>query len=360
VSATPGVRLIRDGVAGRIRLERRERRNALTRAMVRAIEAALAAWATDDAVAIVMVEADGPLAFCAGADLRDLACAAAEGGPEAAAAFWRETCRMVARLHEFPKPVVSFLHGLTLGEGVGLGCLADHRIAGESLACALPAVAIGFVPAAGGSLLLARAPGRSGEYLALTGERMDPADAIHAGFADVFVPEADWPDLKAGLAATGNWKRIADAGRPPPGEGRLAALRDRIDALFAGETAADILRLLRATPGDAFAAAALAAIAGHAPLAMAAAVEMIHRLRGSNSLRRALELEFRYAARAMAQGDFPEGIRARLLDRDGAPRWRHAEPEAVPLIDLARMLMPLPPGERLDLGDAGTEAAAGR
>ncbi len=347
-----GVRLLRDGVAGRIVIDRPERHNALTHAMVLAIDAALAGWSGDPEVAIVMVEGACPRAFCAGGDLRELAAAAAAGRPEAAAAFWRDEYRMVARLHEFPKPVIAFLHGFTMGGGVGLGCHADHRIAGESLSCAMPETAIGFVPDTGGSLLLARAPGRIGEYLALTAARMGAADAIHAGFADVFVPEADWPALKAELAATGNWKRIADAAGRPPGPARLAAAQARIDALFAGETSADILRLLRASP-EPFAAEALAALCGHAPLAMAAAVEMVHRLRGTASLRRALELEFRYAARAMAQGDFPEGIRARILDRDGAPRWRHADAAAVPLHEVARMLQPLPPGSRLDLAELG-------
>jgi enoyl-CoA hydratase/carnithine racemase len=243
---------------------------------------------------------------------------------------------MNARLFEFPKPTVAFLHGFTMGGGVGVGCHAGLRIVGESAQIAMPECGIGLVPDVGGSMLLAHAPGRLGEFLGTTGFRMGPADAILAGFADVFVPEAEWDAVKARMIETGS---NAVTGATPP-EGRLAAMRADIDRHFAGETIGDIVRSLRAD-GGAFATETLATLARASPLSLAATVEMLHRLGDAPGIRQALGLEYRFTFRAMEHGDFLEGIRAAIIDKDRNPRWRHADAEAVPATDVARMLLPL-------------------
>ncbi len=328
-----------EGCAGRITLNRPAALNAVTHAMCLGIEAALQGWRDDVGVALVVIDAAGGRAFSAGGDIAEMYATGTKGDFAYGRRFWRDEYRTNARLHEYPKPVVSFLQGFTMGGGVGVGCHASHRIVGESAQVAMPECGIGLVPDVGGSLLLANAPGRCGEYLALTAHRMGPADAIHAGFADRFVPEARWEALKAELCATGNWKRIADAAETPPA-GALAPAQADIDRCFGGEQLGDIIRALRAD-GTAFASAALERIGRHAPLSMACAVEMIHRLRGTTSIRRALELEYRFTHRAMEHGDFLEGIRAAIVDKDRCPRWRHADPERVPPIDVSRLLMPL-------------------
>ncbi len=328
-----------EGVAGRITLNRPDALNALTHEMARAIDAALRGWANDAAVAVVVIDAEGARAFCAGGDVTAMYHAAQAGDAEGPRRFWRDEYRMNARIAEYPKPVVSFLQGFVMGGGVGVGCHARHRIVGESTQVAMPECSIGLVPDVGGSLILARAPGRLGEYLALTAGRMGAADAILAGFADVFVPEAAWDALKAGIIESGNVAAIAAAAVPPP-EGRLAALRPEIDAAFAGETLGDIERGLRVQSSD-FATGALAAMARNSPLSMGCSVEMSHRLRGAGTIRRALEMEYRFAHRAQADSDFIEGIRALIIDKDRKPRWKHARAGGLKDIDVARMLMPL-------------------
>ncbi len=143
--------------------------------------------------------------------------------------FWRDEYRMNARIAEYRKPVVSFLQGFTMGGGVGVGCHGSHRIVGETSQIAMPECGIGLVPDVGGSFLLALAPGRLGEYLGTTGARMGPADAILAGFADLFVPEAEWDSAQG--AACRDRRRAGGIRRRPrtAPEGRLAAApaRDR-------------------------------------------------------------------------------------------------------------------------------------
>jgi enoyl-CoA hydratase len=328
-----------EGHAGRITLNRPQALNALTLEMVHDIDAALDGWAGDDRVEMLVIDGAGERAFCAGGDIAEMYRTGRAGDFSWGRAFWAEEYRMNRKLFRFPKPVASFLHGFVMGGGVGVGCHGSHRIVGETSQVAMPECGIGLVPDVGGSLLLARAPGRLGEQLGTTGARMRPGDAIHAGFADYFVPEADWPGLIATLARTGEWHRIDDAAGEPPPSG-LAARQGEIDAHFAGETLRDILNAL--THSDApLATEALAALGRNSPLSMACTVELVHRVRGLDTIEGALALEYRYTCRSMEHGDFLEGIRAAIIDKDRSPKWRHAGPASVPAAEMSRMLAPL-------------------
>ncbi|GAB4386097.1 enoyl-CoA hydratase/isomerase family protein [Albidovulum sp.] len=329
----------KEGRAGRITLNRPKALNALTYEMCLQIDAALRLWARDEAVTLVVIDGEGERAFCAGGDIQKMYDAGRRGDFDYGRRFWRDEYRMNARLKEFPKPVVSFLHGFVMGGGVGVGCHCSHRIVGESAQIAMPECGIGLVPDVGGSFLLSRAPGRLGEYLGTTGARMGPGDAILAGFADGFVPEADWPALKDELVAGGDAAAVARAARPAP-VAALAAMQPQIDRHFGGEGLGDIVRSLAAEDG-AFARETLSQLQKVSPLSASCTVEMIHRVRALPGLRDALEMEYRFTYRAMEHGDFIEGIRAAIIDKDRKPHWRHAGAENVPAVEVARMLMPL-------------------
>ncbi|MBN2906478.1 MAG: enoyl-CoA hydratase/isomerase family protein [Rhodobacteraceae bacterium] len=329
------------GRIGHITLTRPKALNALSYQMCLEIEAALDAWANDDAVAMILIDAEGERAFCAGGDIAEMYETGTRGDFSYGQRFWRDEYRMNAKLFEFPKPVVSLMQGFTMGGGVGVGCHGSHRVVGETSQVAMPECGIGLVPDVGGSLILARAPGRLGEYLGTTGRRMGPGDAIHAGFADYFVPQAGWPALRDALIQTGDWGAIDRAAQtPPPGD--LAALQPQVDALFAGETLLDIVNALRADGSD-FAADALKQLSRGSPLAMACAIEMQHRLQGCDDIRTALTLEYRFTHRALEHSDFLEGIRAAIIDKDRSPKWRHADITSVSAADVSGMLMPLGP-----------------
>jgi enoyl-CoA hydratase/carnithine racemase len=328
-----------DGRAGRITLNRPQALNALTWAMCRAIDRALIAWCDDPSVVLVLIDGAGARAFCAGGDVAEIHAAGRRGDDAFARAFWAGEYRMNARIAAYPKPVVSFLQGFTMGGGVGLGCHAGHRIVGESAQVAMPECAIGLVPDVGGSWLLSRAPGRLGAYLGMTGARMGPGDAILAGFADLFVPEAAWDEVKVRLCAAGNTASLAEAAADPP-PGPLAARRGEIGRLFSASTAARIVAALEkaTTP---FAAEALARIRRNSPLAVAAFAEMLNRLSPKATLAEALALEYRFTWRAQAQSDFLEGIRALVIDKDRSPRWRHGRIEEVTPAEVEALLAPL-------------------
>lgn len=322
----------REGRAGRITLDRGHALNALSYEMCLAIDAALLAWADDDAVKLVVIDATGDRAFCAGGDLGEMYATGRKGDHGYGRRFWADEYRMNARIAEYRKPIVTLMQGFTLGGGVGLGCHASHRVVCETSRVAMPECAVGIVPDVGGSKLLARAPGRAGAYLGLTGARMGPGCAIWAGFADHFVPRAQWAKLLADLVATGDVGAIP---RHPAPDSPLAMQAAQIDRLFATGTG---LTTAMHADGSIFAAEALAMIARGSPLAQACAFDVLHRLGPAPGIRDALALEYRFTYRATGQSDFLEGIRAAIIDKDRAPRWRHGSLADVSTAEVDAML----------------------
>ena len=189
------IRIRKEGRAGRITLDRPQALNALTHAMALGIDAALDAWRDDPEVAVSLIDATGARAFCAGGDLQEIYAAGRRGDFDYPRRFWAEEYRMNATIARYPKPYVALMQGYVMGGGVGVASHGSHRVVGDTSRIAMPECGIGLIPDVGGTLLLAQAPGRLGEYLGLSGHRMGPGEAIAAGFADHYVPEADWPAL---------------------------------------------------------------------------------------------------------------------------------------------------------------------
>ncbi len=327
------------GSAGRITLTRPKALNALSYEMCLAIDAALKDWAGDANIKLVVIDAEGEKAFCAGGDIQEMYHTGTQGDYSYGRRFWSDEYRMNARIAEYAKPIVSFLQGFTMGGGVGVGCHGSHRVVGDSSQIAMPEVGIGLVPDVGGSLMLALAPGRLGEYLGTTAARMGAGDAVFAGFADHFIPEGQWPALIAALEETGDATLVEAAAAEPPA-GQLAAQLAEISAHFSGDDLAAIKESLTEDGGE-LAQGALKELSRNAPLSMACTMEMIRRLRsGPLTIRTALEMEYRFTRRAMEHGDFLEGIRALIIDKDRSPKWQYAD-QKVPASAVSGMLAPL-------------------
>lgn len=331
------------GRAGRITFTRPQALNAMTYDMCMAIDAALRAWVDDAAVLVVVIDAQGEKAFCSGGDIAELYDTGTRGDFGYGRTFWRDEYRLNAVLAEYPRPVISLMQGFTMGGGVGIGCHGSHRVVGDSSKIAMPECGIGLVPDVGGSFILARAPGRLGEYLGTTGARMGPGDAILVGFADHYLPEDQWPDLIARLEQTGDATAVDDAARPAP-EAALAAAQGDINRHFAAPSLIAIRDSL--TPDDApLAQTALKGLGRTCPISATCTLEMMARLRAGNAdIRAALALEYRFTYRAMEQGDFLEGIRAQIIDKDRNPKWQYPDMD-VPAGVIEAMLAPLGPDE---------------
>lgn len=324
----------KDGRAGLITLNRPKALNALTWDMCLAIEAALDDWRNDDDVALIIIDGAGERAFCSGGDIADMYKSGQDRDYEYGRNFWRDEYRLNAKIADYNKPVVTFLHGFTMGGGVGVGCHASHRIVCENSQIAMPECGIGLVPDVGGTLLLGQAPGFTGTYLGLTGDRMDAGDAIFAGFADHYVPMDDWPALKAELIQSGT-PTLPEHAAPTA---RLALWQEDIDQQFSAPSAQEIMANL--DQSDAGQAAAKA-MGRNSPLAMACAVQLIELGRNNDDIKSALQHEYRFTHRAVELSDFIEGIRAAIIDRDRSPNWKHASLEDVPSDTIDTMTAPL-------------------
>ncbi|MFT4012934.1 MAG: enoyl-CoA hydratase/isomerase family protein [Paracoccus sp. (in: a-proteobacteria)] len=328
------IQIYKDRRAGRITLTRPKALNALSHDMALAIDIALRDWGGDPEIGLVIIDAEGPGAFCAGGDIAAVYRAGLRGDHQMGRDFFRDEYVMNARIADFPKPVVSFMQGFVMGGGVGVGGHASHRIVGEDTRIAMPEAGIGLIPDVGGSWLLGRAPGRIGEYLGLTAHRMGPGDAVHAGFADLYLPCAEWPALIDRLAETGDPGLIQ--GQPPP----PSPLADMDLTAFGAPSVAEIIERLEAA-GDVGDAAALAAMRRNSPLSMAATLVLVRAARGDASVHESLAREYRFTARATRDSDFIEGVRAQLIDKDRNPQW-HAPADAA---HVRAMLAPLEQGE---------------
>ncbi len=299
------------GRAGRITFTREKTLNALSRNMAQAIHAALQDWRDDPDVALVVIDAEGERAFCAGGDIAAVWRAAIAGDHSVGRRFFADEYRMNAAIADFPKPIVAFMQGFVMGGGVGVGGHASHRIVGDSTQIAMPEAGIGLIPDVGGSWLLSRAPGRIGEYLALTGARIGAGDAIHAGFADTYLPEEEWPDLIARLEKTGDVSLIEGEDVPS------ASLQTRDLSAFGGATLAEIMDTLEKT-GE---SDALKPLKRNSPLSMAASLALVRAARGDQRMQESLSREYRFTWRATTETDFLEGVRAQIIDKDRNPKW---------------------------------------
>lgn len=334
------VKIRTSGRAGRITLARPDALNALTYSMCSAIERAIDGWNEDGSVDLIIIDAEGRRAFCAGGDIVEMHRRAKVGDLDYGRRFWRDEYRLNSKLAKSRLPVVTLMQGYTMGGGVGIGCHAQHRVVGESSRIAMPECTIGLVPDVGGSFLLSRAPGSIGECMGVTGTRAGPSDAIDAGLADHFVPEGAWPELIDRSTATGDMGRIDEFACSPPVGSGLFVERPLIDRIFSLPTMPEIVDAL-AEDGSEFADACLKRISRNSPLSMACALKLIRMQRKSPMLGQALALEYRYVYRSVEHTDFIEGIRALVIDKDNSPQWRHADPNCVDASEVDALLSPL-------------------
>jgi enoyl-CoA hydratase len=321
-----------EGRVGRITLTRPKALNAVNQAIVDGMTAALKVWETDPEIALVLVDAEGEKAFSAGGDLGFIHSCAKSGDIESANSFWRDEYRLNAYIDRYPKPYVAVMDGIVMGGGVGVSGHGSHRIVTDHSMVAMPECAIGLITDVGGSYLLSQAPGHMGEYLGLTGTRMKGEDAIYAGFADIYVHRARLEDAKAALVASGDVSVLSrfEEARPPSA---LARDQQIVDRFFAAASVPDIMEALRDDASE-WALKALDAIAKGSPLS---AIMILSAVRDAGSLERALRNEYRFVSRVLEHGDFVEGIRAIVIDKDRNPTWRYGDIDAVPAELIALM-----------------------
>ncbi|MER7623324.1 enoyl-CoA hydratase/isomerase family protein [Streptomyces sp. NPDC126503] len=337
-----------EGRAGFVTLNRPRALNALTHAMVLAVDHALTAWADDPAVTTVVIDGAGERGLCAGGDIRAIHDDARAGG-SASAAFWRDEYRLNARIARYPKPYVALMDGIVMGGGVGVSAHGSVRVVTDRSRVAMPETGIGFVPDVGGTHLLGRAPGELGTHLALTGTPVGAADALLAGLADHHVPAERLSALAGDLTRLPADEAVARHAEPPA-PGVLADRRAWIDHCYAAPTVEEIVDRLFET-GEPAAKETATTLLAKSPTALKATLATLRRARALATLEEVLDLEYRVSCAALTTADLVEGIRAQVVDKDRDPRWCPAKLTEVTDADVARYFA-VPAG-----GDLGLAAA---
>jgi enoyl-CoA hydratase len=333
-----------EGAVGRITLNRPQALHALNTRMIGLMTQVLLVWREDPGVELVMIDHAGERGFCAGGDIRMLADSGAKDGAEAREFFFNEY-RLNTLLHDYPKPLIAFMDGVTMGGGVGLSRPCRFRVATERTTFAMPETGIGLFPDVGGGWFLSRMSDHVGLWLALTGARIKAADCELTCIATDFVESARLPTLKTAIIAdpaaveTLLTEYEGDAGRPP-----LAAHQDEIARLFAGDSVEAIVADLKTADTD-WAREQLAILAIKSPQTMKVA---FHQLQLGGAMTRFADnmaMEYRIGARVVQRHDFLEGVRAVIVDKDNSPKWDPPTLEAVSETLIEGIFAPLPSNE---------------
>ena len=308
----------KSGYVGHITLNRPEVLNSLTYSMILSIENALIEWETDNGIALIIIDAEGDRAFCAGGDIQILYENGVNKNFAYGQKFWADEYRLNEKIANYKKPFVAFMQGFTMGGGVGVSCHGSHRIVGETSKIAMPECSIGLVPDVGGSFLLAKLPGNIGTFLGVTGKRMKASDAIYCGFADYFIPERKWEDLKVKLVETGNIDWI----KKFQGSTESSEIENSFSQI--SEAMVDISsKNIESRLKHPFFEKDLSALRFNSPISVVYTIMMLKMEKVQNNISDALDAEYRFTARSQEFGDFQEGIRAAVIDKDRNPLWKH-------------------------------------
>ncbi len=337
------------GRAGRISLNRPRALHALTLDMCHAMSAALTKWASDDAVEAVIVDHAEGRGFCAGGDIAFLRSSALNDGGVSGRRFFHDEYQLNHQMFEYAKPIVAFMDGVTMGGGVGISQPAKFRVATENTRFAMPETGIGLFPDVGGGWYLSRLPGRLGQFLALTGARLDGAECLWAGLATHYLPTDKLEEAKARIAEHPD--RIAGilselSVTPPPA--RIEANADKIAHHFKSDRLEDVIASLEADADDQgsdWAIKELATLRTKSPQTCKVALRELAESARLHHLCDEMVMEYRIASRVLTRPDFAEGVRAVIVDKTGDPQWNPPTPDQVSDELIDSIFAPLPDNE---------------
>jgi enoyl-CoA hydratase len=333
-----------EGHVGRLSLNRPRAIHALDLDMVLKMTASLIEWLHLDEVEAVLIDHEDGRGFCAGGDVVTIA-RSAQGTGAAARAFFFNEYRLNHLLFTYPKPTAVFMDGVVMGGGVGISRPCKYRIATDRTLFAMPETSIGLFPDVGGGWHLSRLLGRLPQFLALTGARLDGAECFALGLATHYVAHEDIAQLKADIARDPDridaYLAHAQAAPPPA---RIKANRDKICRLFAAKTLEGIVADLEAD-GSEWALKERATLKTKSPTACKVSLRLLDRASKMRDFAGEMGMEYALMAHVSHHPDFAEGVRALLVDKDNAPRWRPPTPEEVTQEMVDALFAPLPPDE---------------
>ena len=323
----------REGAVIHATLNRPETLNALSLEVIRLLAAGLKEWEADPSIRAVTIAGAGDRAFCAGGDVKAVYAHGMEvrrghgnmeeGDVSALDVYFGEEYLLNRQIFHYKKPIFAILNGIVMGGGFGVAGPCRYRIATDATVFAMPEVGIGLFPDVGSMWALNRAPGQIGAFLSVTGEKIGPADALYGGFATHYVSQMD--HLKIILDASDDTV-LQDvlSGRytKPPAKGILELNRFVIDRCFVFDMVEEIMTALE-NSGDSWALQVRKVMGTKSPLSMKISLAHLRRTK-TMSFDEILEQDYVLVQHFMRRGEFFEGVRAAVIDKDRRPRWNPA------------------------------------
>lgn len=358
--------------------------NGLSLDMTRLLASKMESWAKDDGIAVIILRGAGEKAFCAGGDLHSLYHSMLENKGKTpvdnayAGTFFAEEYALDYRIHTFPKPILVWGDGIVMGGGMGLMMGASHRVVTDTSKLAMPEITIGLFPDVGGTWLLNRLPGKTGLFMGLTGAHIGAADALFAGMADYHLPRSAWDGLLTGLKATPwvNQKLGMDehalrvvnddylntllhslSTDPQPEVGPLQQHMPLIQRLCSGSDLNKIVSNLLAlsTHEDPWLQRASKTLSAGSPGSARLTFTLLQRCKHV-SLAEVYRIEWTAGLMCAASGDFAEGIRALLVDKDKQPKWNPPSLKEATAQWVEKFFQPAVPIEQHPLKSLGVSA----
>lgn len=303
--------------------------NAQDLEMVRTMHDTLKSWEKDGRVVMVLLCGAGDKALCAGGDIKSLA----QGDDTHAKDFFEHEYALMAYMHRYPKPILAWGNGIVMGGGLGLLAASSHKVATQHTLMAMPEVSIGLFPDAGASWFLNTMMGKIGLFLGLTGARFDGADARFLGLADFLISHEDFLQIQQGLtqldfghnahlALTAYLNGFINQTLYTPS--KIIEAFDDINQLMNAGSLLAVNQALLGYQGHQFIEDAICLYKEGSAITKALTWQIYHKLKRRDLLiDEIFEMEGKVAVNCVTKGDFKEGVRALLIDKDKNPKFSY-------------------------------------
>jgi enoyl-CoA hydratase/carnithine racemase len=317
------------GAWGKITLNSPRTYNALNAEMATEISRLLDLWQEDKSISALMIDSDLEKAFCAGGDVVSLYKLAKAGEVETARSFFSKEYTLDLKIHNYPKPIVVFGNSIVMGGGVGIHNGASHRIMTDKTVFAMPEVSIGFFPDVGASYFLSRLKDNMGLFVGASGCRLTGSDCKFMGLTDFLLAEDKLSQVKRNLLTMPLALDVEDdlnaefesLSISQDSETPFMKHYDLIKSWVRSGEVADLVAGFESYDGDnEWMLQTKKTFLTGCPSTWYIVEKMMREGKG-RTVEECFQMEARIAETLMDEGNFFEGVRALLVEKDRNPKW---------------------------------------